>query len=652
MTTGVSLKSAERGNPAAGVDLESGPAASGSAPPPPLPPELRSSLSALIELQVRLVGGRCGVAFLATGGSRVAAAAHYVDARPEQGRIIGLTGGLPARVERLASDFLQGSPRGGRLANVTIERGAGLYEPEASHAVLLSPLIAEGNLEGVTALIMPERWAGSVPDALERLALAAVRFETFLWKQQCLSEAEQKSKLRETLDLLDAALQGTSADAMAGLACHELQRRFACSRVSIGLTEGQRLRVHGISGVDLVDRRAPAAELLEAAMEECAVQEVEVVYPAASDASVTVDSSSAARVLRAHQQLSERTGPSAILSLPLRFEGDLAGVLMLERPIADPFPSGTVVLLRLVSEFLGPSLVTRRLADRHTLEVARDNALQVVAAVLGPRHTGPKLIAGLLGLVLLALAGIPIPARVSANAEVKAETSRTIVPPYAGYLAAVMVKPGDAVTSDQPVARMDTRDLELQAAQTRSQRQSLLVQRDDAQAAGDLTKVRSLSAQADEASAQLDLIEDRLSRAEIRSPIAGVVSRGDLDPFIGARIEPTQPLLEVATPQRLVVVHVDERDADRVKVGQEGWIASRALPGTKIPIRVVRVNPTAEVVGESNVYSVEAELLRAEDAALLRAGMTGTVKLRDGWTTGLIELLGPVVDEMRLRLWW
>ena len=191
-----------------------------------------------------------------------------------------------------------------------------------------------------------------------------------------------------------------------------------------------------------------------------------------------------------------------------------------------------------------------------------------------------------------------------------------------------------------------------QAAQVRSERQSLLVQRDDAQAAGDLTKVRSLTAQADEAGARLNLIEDRLSRSEIRSPITGVVSRGELDPFIGARVEPTQPLLEVATATRVIVIHVNERDAESLKIGQEGWLASRALPGNKVPIRVVRINPAAEVVDEANVYNVEAELLRPEDAALLRAGMTGTAKLRSGWTTGLATLAGPILDEARLRLWW
>jgi len=273
-------------------------------------------------------------------------------------------------------------------------------------------------------------------------------------------------------------------------------------------------------------------------------------------------------------------------------------------------------------------------------------------SLVGPRHTGLKLIGATILAVLVGLTVIPIPSRVSAAAEAKAATSRTIGPPFSGYLSKVAAKPGDIVKAGDLLALMDTRDLELQAAQSQSERDSLLVQRDDAQAQGDLTKVRNFNAQADEAQAKLQLIKDHLSRAEVRSPIDGVVSRGDLDPFIGAKIEPTQSLLEVTTRERTITLQIPERDIDRAKVGQEGWFASRALPDRKIPIRVVRINPAAEVVRDANVYLAEAELVRPEDAEILRVGLTGTAKLRDGWTTGLFALLRPLTDEFRLRYWF
>src|SRR5690606_14811347 len=97
----------------------------------------------------------------------------------------------------------------------------------------------------------------------------AARFEAFLWHQQAMGEAHAKARLRETLELLDAAQQGGDAETMGSLFCHELARRFGCTRVSVGLVRGSGLRLTAVSGADELDRRSAAAVALEAAMEEC-----------------------------------------------------------------------------------------------------------------------------------------------------------------------------------------------------------------------------------------------------------------------------------------------------------------------------------------------------------------------------------------------
>jgi hypothetical protein len=88
---------------------------------------------------------------------------------------------------------------------------------------------------------------------------------------------------------------------------------------------------------------------------------------------------------------------------------------------------------------------------------------------------------------------------------------------------------------------------------------------------------------------------------------------------------------------------------------QEGALVSRSRPGAKVPVKVTRVNPAAEVVRGKNVYQAEVELLGPLDAdsdQWLRPGMTGTIKLDDGFAPTLVTVLRPVVDEIRMRLWW
>jgi RND family efflux transporter MFP subunit len=339
-----------------------------------------------------------------------------------------------------------------------------------------------------------------------------------------------------------------------------------------------------------------------------------------------------------------------MLSLPLRVEGDLVGVVLLEREESDPFPAGSVPLLRLVAEFIGPALWTRRLADRGILAVARDRLMELGREIVGPRHTGRKL-AGLAAILALA-AGvvIPIPDRVKAGAEIDAETSRTIPAPFTGYLASALVHPGDSVKAGDVLGTMDTSELNLQLAESTAEREKLSAQFDEAQQAGELGKAKGFAAAIDETTAQIEKVRQHLDKSEIRSPIDGKVAKGDLDAFINARVDPTQPLYVIVAEKNVVHLQVDERDVNDVRLGQEGRLTIKALPGRPVPLRVTRINPMGEAVSGGNIYRVEAELLAP--APWLKPGMTGSARLDNGWTNGLGWLLDPLIDAARMRLWW
>jgi len=146
-----------------------------------------------------------------------------------------------------------------------------------------------------------------------------------------------------------------------------------------------------------------------------------------------------------------------------------------------------------------------------------------------------------------------------------------------------------------------------------------------------------------------------VARARITAPVAGLIGKGDLRQFVRAKVDPTQPLFEIVGREQRAVAYVEERDVQRVRAGQEGALVSRSRPGAKVAVRVTRVNPAAEVVRGKNVYQAEVELvgpLEADASEWLRPGMTGTVKLRDGYCPTLVTVLRPIVDEVRMRLWW
>jgi multidrug resistance efflux pump len=211
------------------------------------------------------------------------------------------------------------------------------------------------------------------------------------------------------------------------------------------------------------------------------------------------------------------------------------------------------------------------------------------------------------------------------------------------------------VTAGQVLATMDTSDLALEFSEAEAKLDSLTVQANDALAHGEVGKHRGYQAQVDETAAQVALLRDHLARSEIKAPIAGLIGRGELDSFIRARVDPTQPLFEIVSREQRAVAHVEEKDAQRVHDGMTGHLVIRSQPGKKVPVKVVRVNPAAEVLRGKNVYLAEVEItgtLEDGASAWLRPGMTGTIKLDDGTTTTLTWVLRPVVDEVRMRMWW
>ncbi|MCX5691504.1 MAG: efflux RND transporter periplasmic adaptor subunit [Planctomycetota bacterium] len=636
---------------ASAAAIESTRPAGGSGPDPIQYARLQQCLTQVLSTQCLIAAGLGGAAFIGSGRS-CGLAAQYT--APDAERVTqGAALLAPATLERMAQLAAaltsQGSPKG--LADsVMLPRARAMYGDEIRLRAFAAPLLADGKVEGACVVLAKERPGVADDQVLAAIAAACSGFEAHLWREQCLSQTQQKLMLRETVELLDAAQQGQNAQAMGSIITQELKRRFGCTRVSLGLVHGHFIRVIAMSGVDEIDRTAAAIEPLEALMEECAAQDSEVIFPPPSNLEPMMR-----RVTRDHEHFSRAMGPAAILSLPLRVEGGIVGVVVLEREPTDPLPLAATALLRLVAETVGPAVWTRRMADRGVFAVMRDRAGDLARAIAGPRHTGLKLILLLCIITLVGGTIVPIPSRVSAPGGVKAAAARTIAPPFAGYLAKVNIRPGDHVAQGQVLAEMDTTDLRLQLAQAQAEFQTARTQRDEALSRGELAKVAQYDAESRKSQAMVDMLDEHIKRAIMVSPVDGLVGRGDLEQFVRARVDSSQPLFEIVTQANVTVAYVDERDIQRVHPGQTGRFVSKALPGEKLNVTVARITPVAEPHEGTNAYQVELTLADGQDQAILgalRPGMTGSVKLDDGWTTPITRVLRPVIDEARLRLWW
>src|SRR5690606_21911259 len=101
---------------------------------------------------------------------------------------------------------------------------------------------------------------------------------------------------------------------------NEIASRWKAMRVSLGFlpTPGARhLKLQATSHAEQFSRKMRLVQDLEAAMEECLDQGIEVMLPCPPEAPI---------VNRQHQHLSQHQGPCHAISLPLRRLGEVEGV--------------------------------------------------------------------------------------------------------------------------------------------------------------------------------------------------------------------------------------------------------------------------------------------------------------------------------------
>lgn len=127
------------------------------------------------------------------------------------------------------------------------------------------------------------------------------------------------------------------------------------------------------------------------------------------------------------------------------------------------------------------------------------------------------------------------------------------------------------------------------------------------------------------AEANLDLASADLNKAEIRSPINGVVldRTAEAGQIVAASFEaPVLFKLAEDLERMQLLVDIDEADIGKVKVGDRAEFTVEAYPGRSFPAAITQVRFAPETTNE--VVTYKAVLSVANPDGLLRPGMTAT----------------------------
>jgi multidrug resistance efflux pump len=242
--------------------------------------------------------------------------------------------------------------------------------------------------------------------------------------------------------------------------------------------------------------------------------------------------------------------------------------------------------------------------------------------------------AGLLGrgrwLALVAavalVAAIPVPYRIACPCIVEPVVRRYVAAPFTGIFEKSLVKPGDLVTRDQVLGRMDGREVRWELASLEADHSRARKLRDSDLATNKVAAAQMDRLEMERLEQKRRVLDHRAERLEIRSPIDGVVIDGDLERSEGVPVTMGDSLYEVAPLSKLVAeLSVPDEDIALVEAGEEVEIQLDAFPWQSWTTRLERLQPRAEIRDERNVFLALAPL--ADEGQELRPGMKGTARV-------------------------
>ena len=462
-----------------------------------------------------------------------------------------------------------------------------------------------------------------------------------LFNQRELAIQQQRSAQGGMLlDTLLALLGERSLRESALMLVNRLGREFDCQQVQLGLARRHSVRVLAMSHAAWFDERTEAVNLAAQAMHEAFDQRQRIVWPAPDGET--------GRVVEAHRRYAESQRFVALCSLPLVTGSQVVGVLMLERN--RDFEAHELEFLDTLALALAPIIELKREAEQGVLARAGRKASRWLGVATDSSFPAIKLGLSAVLILLLILALVPAPYRVSAQALVEGAVQRSAVAPFEGYLREAPARAGDLVKTGQLLALLDDKDLRLERVRWESELEVALRKEREAMAKANRVDQRLAAAQANQARAQLDLVLSKLARVQVTAPFDAVVVKGDLSQLLGSPVEQGKVLFELAPLDAWrVILKVDERDIGQVAEGAKGELVLASLPGTSWPFTVKKLTPISVAEEGRNFFRVEAEL--GQQAPKLSPNMEGVAKVAVGERSLLWIWTHPLLDWARLA-WW
>lgn len=510
--------------------------------------------------------------------------------------------------------------------------------------IVYQPLKADANDQGIELYSIIVKDINELNIRLQRLQTLMPYYDFYEGKLQLQDFRDRTNRLHQAFDVM---IKLNTHDSFLGslmALCNELSARWSCSRVSVGLVKGRHLKLKAMSNSEKFNRKMALTRDLASMMEECADQDLEVLYP---------QEGSGIYVCRQAQHFSNTHGPLSLLCVPLRREGKVFGVLCFERDSERPFSSSEVEIFRLVADLFTPRLENLKKQSRWLGLRILDGFRKAFSLFVGVKYTWVKIIIFLVLGVSYWLTQAKTMYQVEASFSFESQSSLSVSAPFNGEINEIYVKNGQYVEIGGRLFSLDTIELKLKLRELQSKRLQALKKAAVALREGEAAEEQIARAEAEGMQAEIDLVEYSIKRMVVKAKMSGTVVADELEKKQFSSVELGTGILEIVEADKLkATLYVPEDQIADVTVGQVGELVAAGYPDNRIAFEILEIEKVARVVEQKNVYRVRADIKPGEHKGLMRAGMEGVARIDVDEQLLVWVWTRKAVNWVRMKLWF
>jgi RND family efflux transporter MFP subunit len=519
---------------------------------------------------------------------------------------------------------------------------------ESVHSLIAAPILDREFLVGIVEAI--NKLDGTPFDDDDVFTLTSLNgtASTALHNASLLM-AERKVEILETLNKVSHEITSTlNLERMLQTIVNAPQAVIPYERAAIALEQGGRFKLVAVTGLTQVNADAPEIAPLNDILQWAALSGEVIHVRQHGD---EIDSDREETRTKFKKYFAE-SGVRGFYSKPLNDDTGRVGILAVESSDPDFLGPAHIEILEVLS---GQATVALRNAQMYK-EVPFISILEPVLVrkrkFMAMEKRRRALILATVAAALLFLVACPLPLRLDGDAVVAPVHRALIQPEVEGVVSKVFVHEGQAVKRGDVLAEMEAWNLRSALAEAQAKYDSSMLQMNHALASNDGTEAGIHRVQADYWRAEVDRSQQSIEKAQLRSPIDGVVSTPHVENFTGRKLERGDAFAEVVDASRAVVdVAVDDTDAGLLKTGEHAVVKLNSYPLRTFRGEVLIVSPRAELLHETPVFYARVGILNSDGA--VRSGMEGRGKVRVGWyPAGYVFFRGPLLWLYAKAWYW